>query len=504
MAAPEMTSVYGKVHATVEDTSDGEKGETLTTIELTTAREKKLLRKIDTILLPILLFSFMLQFIDKTALGYTAILGIIQELKLKGQDYSWASSAFYYGYLVATPITSVLLVKFPLGKFLACSVFIWGIVAACQGAVNNATSLTAMRVLLGVFESAITPGFTLLTGIWYKRSEHAMRHGIWFAGNSLTGLFAGLMCYGIGHIKGSLSPWRWVFIVLGIITMAWAFVMFFFLPDNPLTARWLNPSERLMAHKRLQKSTHSRVWKWDQFWEALRDPKSWLLFLYMVAATIPNGGLTAFGSLLTAGFGFTVFETLLVGIPSSGVAVFCVLVFSYLAGRITYSRCILIAILMMLSTAGMLMIMLIPSSQKWSRLGGLWIFGTFAGSFPLAISIIATNVAGQTKKATVGGMLFIGLNVGNIIGPMVFFTKEAPKYHSGLVATLVSLIAAAAIIMILRTYMFWENHRRNKAQGVNIDPEARHSIITEEDESQRILAELDETDWQNMAFRYYL
>lgn len=217
--------------------------------------------------------------------------------------------------------------------------------------------------------------------------------------------------------------------------MAWAFVMFFFLPDNPLTARWLNPSERLMAHKRLQKSTQSthsresRVWKWDQFWEALRDPKSWLLFLYMVAATIPNGGLTAFGSLLTAGFGFTVFETLLVGIPSSGVAVFCVLVFSYLAGRIPYSRCILIALLMMLSTAGMLMIMLIPSSQKWSRLGGLWIFGTFAGSFPLAISIVATNVVGQTKKATVGGMLFIGLNVGNIIGPMVFFTREAPKYH---------------------------------------------------------------------------
>lgn len=58
--------------------------------------------------------------------------------------------------------------------------------------------------------------------------------------------------------------------------------------------------------------------------------------------------------------------------------------------------------------------------------------------------------------------------------------------------------------MILRTYMSWENHRRNKAQGVIIDPEARHSIITDEDENQRTLAELDETDWQNMVFRYCL
>lgn len=127
---------------------------------------------------------------------------------LVGQDYSWASSAFYYGYLVATPIASVGLVKFPLGKFLTGSMLIWGIVATCHGAVNSMASLTALRVLLGVFESSITPGLTLLTGIWYKRSEHAMRHGIWFAGNSLTGIFGGVMCYGIGHIKSSLAAWR--------------------------------------------------------------------------------------------------------------------------------------------------------------------------------------------------------------------------------------------------------------------------------------------------------
>lgn len=304
--------------------------------------------------------------------------------------------------------------------------------------------------------------------------------------------------------------------------------MFFFLPDSPLSARWLTPSERVFAHKRPQKSVHSfksNVWKWNQFWEAIRDPKSWLLFLYMVAATIPNGGLTAFGSLVTVGFGFSTFETLILGMPSSGIAAFCVLFFSYLAGRIPYSRTIIIAFLMMLSIAGTLMIMLLPTSQKWSRLGGLWLFGTFAGTFPLAISIIATNVAGYTKKATVGAMLFIGLNVGNIIGPMLFFTREAPKYtvrhrpspsfymlretssdlsQSGFTAILVSLVASVVIILILRTYMSWENHRRNKAQGIVIDPEARLGAGTIDDEDEIASLALDETDWENKAFRYYL
>lgn len=65
-------------------------------------------------------FAYLFQFLDKTALSYTAILGLREDLHLKGEEYGWASAIYYFGYLVATyPIAGVLLVRYPIAKVIA-------------------------------------------------------------------------------------------------------------------------------------------------------------------------------------------------------------------------------------------------------------------------------------------------------------------------------------------------------------------------------------------------
>ncbi len=56
-------------------------------------------------------------------------------------------------------------------------------------------------------EAAVAPGFSIITSMWYKRSEQPLRHGAWFMGNVLSGLFGALIAYALGHIK-SIEPWR--------------------------------------------------------------------------------------------------------------------------------------------------------------------------------------------------------------------------------------------------------------------------------------------------------
>lgn len=58
---------------------------------------RKVRRKIDIRILPFLCVTYALMFIDKTSLGYSSVYGIIPDNKLQGQDYSWASSIFYFG-----------------------------------------------------------------------------------------------------------------------------------------------------------------------------------------------------------------------------------------------------------------------------------------------------------------------------------------------------------------------------------------------------------------------
>lgn len=61
----------------------------------------------------------MLQFLDKQSLNFASIMGVIDDLDLVGSRYSWCSSVFYFGYLTFSYPASFLMVRLPLGKYLA-------------------------------------------------------------------------------------------------------------------------------------------------------------------------------------------------------------------------------------------------------------------------------------------------------------------------------------------------------------------------------------------------
>lgn len=63
--------------------------------------------------------SYFFQFLDKTALSYTGILGIQQDLNLNGTEFSWSSSIYYFGYLAASYPVAILMVRWRVGKFIA-------------------------------------------------------------------------------------------------------------------------------------------------------------------------------------------------------------------------------------------------------------------------------------------------------------------------------------------------------------------------------------------------
>ena len=58
---------------------------------------KKLVRKIDLTVAPLLASVYFLQYLDKTTLSYTAVMGLRTDTHLVGQDYSNLSMLFYVG-----------------------------------------------------------------------------------------------------------------------------------------------------------------------------------------------------------------------------------------------------------------------------------------------------------------------------------------------------------------------------------------------------------------------
>lgn len=68
--------------------------------------------------------SYLFQFLDKSALGFTAIMSLRSDLSVSGSQYSWASGIYYFGYLGASYPVAWLLVRLPVGKTIACSVYV--------------------------------------------------------------------------------------------------------------------------------------------------------------------------------------------------------------------------------------------------------------------------------------------------------------------------------------------------------------------------------------------
>ncbi|PWY79242.1 pantothenate transporter [Aspergillus heteromorphus CBS 117.55] len=498
MATAESTAS----HPTEDEKSLG-KGPDDSVQLLTEMEEKTIIRRIDLCLLPLMFCSYLLQYLDKTTLSYASILGLLTGTHLTTDLYSWTSSAFYFGYLVASYPVSLGFVKFPIGKYLSIMMILWSIILICHAAASNFAGLAALRVLLGVFESAISPGFTLIISMWYTPSEHALRSCVWFAGNGVASIFGGLLAYAIGHIEDSLGPWQWLFIIFGLISLAWSVFLFFTLPDSPRNAKFLRPDQREPAYCRAQasqKSYQSREWKKDQFIEAWIDPKTWFLFIYNFMVALPNGGITNFASLVIESFGFNTFNTLLYTIPMAVVALAFLLVAALTCNRFPGLRCYWIIFTLLISLMGILLMRQLPTENKWGRLVGVWFVAVFGAGWPLSLSLISSNFAGFTKKSTVTALLFIGYCVGNIAGPQLFKTNEAPRYSTAFAAILACFCLGIADVILFRVYMMWENKRRDRKQGRTIQPESQEL----EDAVQGFAGTGDISDWQNENYRYCL
>jgi MFS family permease len=116
--------------------------------------------------------SYMIVYMDKSILGQAAIYGLNQDLHLVGQDYSWCSSLFYFGFLIFQPVGAWILTYFPVGKFVAATSVFWAVILFITPAAQNFGGMAVMRVLLGIAEGGIAPAFVLITGTWYTQAEY--------------------------------------------------------------------------------------------------------------------------------------------------------------------------------------------------------------------------------------------------------------------------------------------------------------------------------------------
>ena len=89
--------------------------------------EKKLIRKCDLHVVPIISFLYVLSFLDRINIGNARIQGLETDLNMSGQDYNIALLVFFIPYILFEVPSNILIRKLRPSTWLSMLMIGWGV-----------------------------------------------------------------------------------------------------------------------------------------------------------------------------------------------------------------------------------------------------------------------------------------------------------------------------------------------------------------------------------------
>lgn len=434
--------------------------------------EKKLLRKCDLRVLPPLFVLFLLAFLDRTNIGNAKIQGLTEDLDMTGPNahrYNIALFIFFIPYILFEVPSNLILKKLAPSTWLSLIMVLWGISTIGMGLVNNFEGLVAMRVLLGLFEAGLFPGCVYLISMYYKRYELQWRLTLFFTASIIAGAFGGLLAFAIAKMDGiaGYGGWRWIFIIEGIVTVAFGMITKFWVTDWPETAKFLNEDERALLIARLSSDTGDAVMNRLDKRAARRifsDPK-----IYLGTAAyfgIVNTGYAGsfFVPTIVKELGFTSSAAQVRSIPIFVVATITAIITAYLTDRLRHRYWFCIFGLVVASVG---YIMLLAQNNLSAGVKYFALFLIVPGGYitqPVVLVWMSNLVSGHYKRSVSSAMQVGFGNLGGIVASNVFFQSEAPRYKTGYGVSLGMLWICGAACTALFFLVKAENKKRDHGE----------------------------------------
>ncbi|GAA5969811.1 hypothetical protein JCM3765_002193 [Sporobolomyces pararoseus] len=398
--------------------------------------EKKLYRKIDRRIMPILALLYLLSFMDRSNIGNARLNGLEKDLKMSSAQYNLALSCFFITYCFCEVPANLFLKRCRPSYWLGGITIVWGIVMTLMGVVTSFGGLIAARLALGIAEAGLFPGVILYISLWYPRHISQSRVAFFFGAATLAGAFSGLLAYGIGHMAGvgGKGGWAWIFILEGLITFLAGILAIFAIADYPTTCKWLNDEEREWIAYRLATDGSSvgegHDVKSRYIWDAFKDWQIYVSTAYYMSVVVPLYSISLFMPTLIRAFGkFTTPQVQLLTIPVYFVACLFVLGTALMADRMK-KRFLFVMIDLCLCAVG-LIINLTPAPVGVKYFGLFLIASGAYGGLPTVVTWLTNNLSGSTKRG-VGSAFQIGIgNLGALVSSNVYRTKDSPHYYLG-------------------------------------------------------------------------
>jgi len=315
------------------------------------------------------------------------------------------------------------------------------------------------------------PGVVFYLSTFYKRDELASRIGIFYAAASIAGAFSGLIAFGVFHIRDN-HPWQYLFLIEGGGSVAFAIFAWVWLPRSPSTWKSLSDRQKVLARARILKDSSSvadeRLDIRDAF-RPFKDPLYWVWALISLSFGVPLASVNNFLPQIVASLEYSPIKTNLLTVAPNVVGTVALLLLTFSSDYFR-ERSIHICIPLATAMAGFTVLACIDvTAMRHTAYFACFLLtiGAFAPSV-LVAAWYSNNTPSESRRAVVAAVMVAVANSSGLISTNVFRARDEPKYIPALATSAAFGGFCLILVAATRTYMQWENKRRNRIQGLHI------------------------------------
>ena len=411
--------------------------------------QRRTILKISWRLLPLVVVSYLVAYIDRTNVAFAA-LTMNKDLGFSPYIYGWGAGIFFLGYALFEVPSNVILEKVGARLWIARIMITWGIISGLMALVVGPTSFLTLRFLLGVAEAGFFPGIIFYFNYWYPARYRGRVISTLFLALPVSNAVASMVSGAILEMDGTLGlkGWQWVYILEAIPAVVLAFVVLRQMTDRPAAAAWLATEEKAWLEteieaerEKIESAGHVSLFK------ALTEKRVLALAMIYFTGVTASYGITFFLPQIVKGLGASNLMTgFLTAIPYTIGGIGLVL-WGHSSDQRKERRWHLIVASIVAAT-GLLGVGLLGSSY-WSlvamSVATVGIYGSRVSFWPMPSAFL-------TGTAAAGGIALINSigNLGGYVGPFIVgWIKDSTKSFE----MALYFLAACALLSSVITFL---------------------------------------------------
>ncbi|KAH6645150.1 pantothenate transporter [Truncatella angustata] len=429
------------------------------------SKERSVVIKLDFTILPYFSLIWFLFGVNRASYSHAYISGMKEDLGFQGTDYNLMSTIYLVFYAVfQIPSTSLLTLARPKYVFVAANVT-WSVLTLITFRMQHVYQLFILNGFEGAFSAIAYVGAHFIYGSWYKKSELSTRAAIFCCFGHLGSIAGGWIQAGLITSldgKGGLPAWRWVFVIVSVITIPVAALGWVVIPNLPIhkSAWYLSDEEKDLAVTRLGKFKKAS-WDLTVFRRVLLSWQFWLLpLIFMLYSLCVQSLGNNVMPLWMASKGYTVIQQNTYPTAIYATAILGTVIYSIISDKIQsrWQPSLAIGLTFIIGSA----ILVADPVADGAHFFAFYLLGTTYAPQAVWYSWMADVTAHDIQLRAITTGFMNSFDFAFVTWwPLIFYpVTDAPNYEKGYIA---SLVTGALVIPFIGLIAYLE--KRDRAAG---------------------------------------